>query len=261
MELRFNLKNFEGPLDLLLSMVKDKKMDLLNVDLLELVEQYIQVINLADKTNLDIDLMGDYLVMASHLLSLKSKLLIQVHEPEIEQKDLDLERDILVNRLIEYKKYKDLIENLRKYELKRSKLFLRPSLLDKIEVVIIPEAGLPNLMEPQRLKTAIERMFDRLRERRPQIVQKINVKELSVEEIEKHIISICIDYNPNEEITLYEYLDFVSDDQLSLQYISLCFVALLNLARRQKLKLIQEKHDSDIIIIKNNLIEEEFSGT
>lgn len=260
MELRFNLKNFEGPLDLLLSMVKDKKMDLLNIDLFSLVEQYIEVINLSERNNLDIDLMGDYLVMASHLLSLKSKLLIQFHEPELEQKDLDLERDILVNRLIEYKKYKDLIQSLRKYEQKRSKLFLRPSALDKVEIIIVPEAGLPNLIEPERLKTAIERMFDRLKERRPQIVQKINVKELSVEEIEKHIISICIDYNPNEEITLFEYLDFVSDDQLSLQYISLCFVALLNLARRQKIKLIQEKYDSDIIIIKNSTIEEDFYG-
>ena len=107
---KFKLDNFEGPLDLLLHLIRDKKLDILEVSLVEISDQYIAYIEEAQKINLDIA--SEYLLIASQLVEIKSKNLMKseiiVGPPEIFEDD----SKELLERLIQYEKYKSVSDTL-----------------------------------------------------------------------------------------------------------------------------------------------------
>ena len=117
----FTLDDFNGPLDLLLHLVKESKMDIYEVPIEEITNQYIEFIN--DMEDMNIDVASEYLVMASELIHLKSKMLLNIRDDDNEEAN-QLEFKIgteeeLRNRLAEYEKYKELseeLQNIRKQE-------------------------------------------------------------------------------------------------------------------------------------------------
>ena len=96
------IDKFEGPLDLLIYLIEKNKMDIYDINLTEITEQYIEYLNQMDKLNLEIA--SEFLVMASSLLYLKSKKLLPKQEEETEE----LTEEELIRRIIEYKKYKEM---------------------------------------------------------------------------------------------------------------------------------------------------------
>ena len=127
----FNLKfdNFTGPFDLLLALIHDKKMDILNLNLAELTEQYLKFIKKNIKT-VEIEQITDYLVMATYLIELKSKRIIPVDDVNQEE-EVDLydnkERDRLVRRLIEYKHYREILPELERLQILRQEMLAKES--------------------------------------------------------------------------------------------------------------------------------------
>ena len=121
MEITFTINDFEGPLDLLLHLIKEKKMDLLNLKIEIIIDEYLKFIEEMEKMNLDIA--SSYLVMASELIEMKSRLLLprQIEEEEEEINP----KEQLVNRLIEYQKYKDLTEEFKELESERKQIYTR----------------------------------------------------------------------------------------------------------------------------------------
>ena len=120
MEMTFIIDDFEGPLDLLLHLIKEKKMDLLNLKMEVIIDEYLNFINKMEKLNLDIA--SSYLVMASELIEMKSRLLLpRVVDEETEEDP----QENLVNRLIEYQKYKDLTSNFKELEQERKMIYTR----------------------------------------------------------------------------------------------------------------------------------------
>ena len=119
---QFKLDIFEGPLDLLLYLIKEQKMDIHDIPIAEITKQYIAYLDLMKELNLDIA--GDYLIMAAELARIKSKTLLP-REPEEEMEEGIDPRDELTRRLLEYQRYKEAAFELRKMEYDRQQVFTR----------------------------------------------------------------------------------------------------------------------------------------
>ena len=104
METNFVINDFEGPLDLLLHLIKTNKMDIYDISISKITEEYLDFINKMEEMNLTVA--SSYLVMASELLEIKSKMLLPSYDDEEEEDP----REDLVNRLVEYQKYKESLE-------------------------------------------------------------------------------------------------------------------------------------------------------
>jgi segregation and condensation protein A len=100
------LENFEGPLDLLLHLIKKNEMDVYDIPMAEITRQYLSILDAMKSLNLD--LAGEFLLMAATLLHIKSKMLLpKIVEDELEEEEED-PRAELVRRLLEYQKYKEV---------------------------------------------------------------------------------------------------------------------------------------------------------
>ncbi len=97
--LNFKLDTFDGPLDLLVELIKEKKMDILTLDIAELTFQYLEFVN-KNLINLPIDDISEYLVMASYLTELKSKMILPLLNPEAKYDETELEIDRLRRQLV-----------------------------------------------------------------------------------------------------------------------------------------------------------------
>ena len=108
-----SIDNFEGPLDLLLHLVKESNIDICDIKIDEITEKYLDYIRKQDELNINVS--SSYLVMASELMYIKSKsLLPKVKNDNDEEVDEELTRENLINKLIEYKKYKELTPTFKK---------------------------------------------------------------------------------------------------------------------------------------------------
>ena len=136
------LDNFEGPLDLLCNLIEKNKMSIYDIKLDEITNQYIELINKAQELNLEVA--SEFLTLASTLLYIKSKKLL----PSKQDEEEEISEDELIRRIIEYKKYKDVTEKLRKdfdenstrfYKLPENIELPKQQLEEKYEENIIPE--------------------------------------------------------------------------------------------------------------------------
>ena len=179
------LQNFEGPLDLLIHLIRTNEVDVYDIPIVLITEQYLQYIDLMRE--LDLDVAGEFLVMAATLIHIKSRMLLP--RPDPAQDDLEEDpRDALVRRLVEHQKYKAAAELLHERETIRSAQWMRPdervadiagdeyepelevdlfSLLTAFKAVIErarkrPEVYLPTEQIP--IETRIEQLLARLSE-------------------------------------------------------------------------------------------------
>ena len=113
MTYNFSINDFEGPLDLLLHLVKINKMEIVEINLLDITNQYMNFINKMKEESIDIA--SSYLVMASELVHLKSKLLLNKTGDEDEEYELNTEED-LKEKLLEYEKIKRITETFSNLE-------------------------------------------------------------------------------------------------------------------------------------------------
>ena len=113
------IDNFEGPLDLLCHLIDKNKMDIYDIKINEIADQYIEYLNQMEEMNLDIA--SEFLIMASTLIYLKSKSLL----PKQDEVEEELTEEELIQRIIEYKKYKEIIKKLRVNYEENSKSFFK----------------------------------------------------------------------------------------------------------------------------------------
>lgn len=121
-KLLFKLEVYEGPLDLLLDMIKNSKVDILDINVSEILDQYLLYLKKMEEMNLE--LTADFLVMASHLLLIKSKMLL----PKAEPQDSDDPRKILIDSLLEYQKCKQNAEMLLKFRTSCGDTYTKPTM-------------------------------------------------------------------------------------------------------------------------------------
>jgi segregation and condensation protein A len=121
---RVSLEKFEGPLDLLLYLIRKEKVDICDIPISRITDQYLESIEAMERLDLDLDRAGDYLLMAATLMRIKARMLVPRDEEEAEEDEID-PREELVRRLIEYREFKQVAETLRIREEEWRDVFFR----------------------------------------------------------------------------------------------------------------------------------------
>lgn len=231
------LDNFEGPLDLLCHLVDKNKMDIHEVNISKITDQYIEYINAMKELNLDVT--SEFVLMASTLLFIKSKSLL----PKQVEDEGELTEEELIHRIIEYKKYKEISKRLREQFDIYSKRFYK--LPDKIE---LPKRKLEEKYSSDLLEEAYKNLLERNKE-------KINVNAANIERI---AITETVTVTSKVKDIFRELMKkprFVFNKLCrSKKYTKLetvtAFTGLLELTRRNKIKTEQEKIFGDITVEK-----------
>ena len=176
MEYCIKIDEFEGPLDLLLHLVKESNIDIYDINISEITSQYLEYINKMEQLNIDIA--SEYLIMAATLMELKSKsLLPEYNEKEELEEEEELSRDNLIQKLIDYQKYKEVTKNLKELELERKNIYTKaPSKLNELLDTKIENT---TDMSVEDLTNAFLKFLERKNMEKP-IHTKITSKEYSV---------------------------------------------------------------------------------
>jgi len=184
MSYKVKLEIFEGPLDLLLYLVKKDHLNISDIPIAKVTEQYLQYLELMRL--LDLNIAGDFLVMAATLMQIKSKMLLPLEESAETQEEED-PRAELVKRLLEYEKFKELAENLRQRESNQKEVFKRPKTEDKeipSDTPVYFEASLFDLI------TAFSAA---LKEIPKELFYEVIKDEFTIEEKIHHILHLLLD--------------------------------------------------------------------
>lgn len=234
MEYKFKIDDFYGPLDLLLHLIKESKMDILNIEIVKLTDQYLAMLNQVSDKNL-IEL-SEYLVMASELAYLKSKSLLPEEVKEEDEEFLE-SKDNLVNRLLEYQRYKEVTGTLKVLEERRKEIFSKsPSSLTEYK-----KQG-PNLKKEvslEELLKAFENFLKRKQEEKP-LATRVTTKEISLEERTASIRKIL------KERHKVEFFDLFED--ISKPYVVATFLSILEMAKKEEIVITQENNFDKIYV-------------
>ena len=230
------INDFEGPLDLLLHLVKTSKMDIYEINTSYIIEEYLKYIS--EMQDLNIDVASEYLVMAAELIHLKSKMLINLDdEEETEEDEFSISsEEELKQKLIDYEKYKRSTDSFRKLEENR-KEYLTRSPENIMEYA--SEIKYDNDLSIEDLLKAFLEYKKRLDNEKP-LETKITRKELSVKERIKNIREILKVKKKIEFTDLFE--SFRKD------YVVVTFLSILNMCSNNEIVLSQKDNFSPIMI-------------
>ena len=244
MEYQFSINDFEGPLDLLLHLVKTSKMNIYDIDIKIIIEEYLKFIESEKEKNIDIA--SSYLVMAAELIHLKSKMLVNDEENEEtsdEEFSITSEED-LKRKIIEYEKYKKISESLVELENKRNNFYTKsPMNLDEFV-----EKGNINFgdVSVNDLVLALKKFKEREKLNKP-LNTRITKKEYS---IEKRIEDIRKILQVREKV---EFLELFSE--LNRDFIIVTFLSILTMSKNDEILLTQIDNFKPILIERRKLHE------
>ncbi len=235
--------NFDGPLDLLLKLIEKDKIDIYDIPIVRLTEQYFQYINAMEEK--DLDVMSDFLVMASILLDIKAKMLLPKEKKEETEEEED-PRAELTARLLEYKRYKFIAHELRLYEAYAKRFYYRDAELPKELKSYVPPVNLDELLDGVTL--------ERLREVYLRVLGRMNSAENTAQQqffgvIKKHRISLagCLKGMVNYAKT-HKHFSFrqILEGKADKTEVVVNFLAILELIRMGKVSVTQDETDADI---------------
>ena len=232
------LENFEGPLDLLCNLIEKNKMSIYEIKLDEITDQYIEFLDRAQELNLEVA--SEFLTLASTLLYIKSKKLL----PNKQEESEEISEDELIRRIIEYKKYKEIIKKFKEqYENSGDRLY------GVREEIQLPKQKL----EKEYNKEIIPELYKKLIERNEQ------KKNQNAKNIEK--IAISESYSVGSKVkemfkVLIKQKKFVFNKLFSIkehnkQEVVTAFSGMLEMSRRSKVITTQEEVFGDILVEKS----------
>ncbi|APJ38557.1 segregation/condensation protein A [Mycoplasmopsis pullorum] len=230
------LDDFDGPLDLLLSLVQDKKIDILQVNLVELATQYLNIINNLKEN--DIDIAGDYLVMAATLVQLKAKMILS--DP-VEKVQVEEDKNLILQRLAEYQEFKKISQALREQETFRKDIFIKTmSDLDDY-IVDKDDTKLDGHSNPLKLIVTLRKMFERVYAQNLRVT-KLKTFNLTAKDQEFYIRDL---FKNRDEVSFEEVFSVPS-----LNHFVITLLALLDLSRKQEIVIQQDSQFDKIKLFK-----------
>ena len=236
MSYKIKLEMFEGPLDLLLYLVKKDHLNIYDIPIAQVAEQYLQYINLMQL--LDLNIAGEFLVMAATLMQIKSKMLLPAEETAAEEERED-PREELMRRLLEYEKFKEIAETLRQKESDQKEVFKRPRA--EIEKEIPPDKG---VYFEAGIFDLINAFSAALKDVPKEVFYEVIKDEFTIEEKIHEILhlllvktSVCISELFNKAKNKIE--------------IIVAFLAILELVRLKEIIARQKELFKDIEILRN----------
>ena len=227
-----NLDNFNGPIDLLLKLVRDKNLDLFDIDLAELATEYVRIIYTLK--NSDIDLASEYLVMAATLIQLKAKMLLGRPDKKVE---VEKEKNDILTQLIEHQQFKNIAQILRVKEEKRKSFYIKPNEDYKPFEIPHDETSLDGKSNAVNLIMQMRKMFERVNanQMRQTTITKVDISPA------KRRLEIIEIMKLNDAPTFEELFTLPT-----LEHFAITMLTILDMARKQELLIKQEEQFSEI---------------
>ncbi|MGZ9428354.1 segregation/condensation protein A [Mycoplasma sp. 1012] len=233
-----NIENFSGPLDLLLSLVKEKNLDIFEINLAELATDYLRVIDRIKDTHFEIA--TDYLVMAATLIQIKAKMLL-AEKDEVIKQEIEEDKEKLLRLLAEYQQFKPIFQLLREQEEKRSHIFIKKA--NDLEEFVRPidRTQVDGNSSKTKLTQILTLMFERLHAEK---LRQIKIDSVSV--------------TPGDQMKMIREL-FAKHGKVtfemifsvpSIKHFVITLIALLDMSRKEEIILTQEEQFATIIIEK-----------
>lgn len=227
-----SIDNFEGPLDLLLHLIKESNIDIFDISIEEITNKYMDYIKYQEEC--DINVSSSYLVMASELLYLKSKSLLPKNEKE-EENEEEITRENLIDRLLEYKRYKEVTSTFKELEEQRKKIYIKsPESINEYS-----EDNLSNVYSANDLLEAFSKFLERKEKEKP-LETKVTNREYSVRERKSSIRKIL---KSRGKTTLDELFE-----EYNKAYIVVTFMSVLEMVKENDLNVYQN-HNFDKIVL------------
>ena len=231
------IENFEGPLDLLCHLIDKNKMNITDIKINEITDQYIEYINKMESMNLEVT--SEFLVMASTLTYLKSKSLL----PNKNESEEEITEDELIRRIVEYKKYKEIIKILKINFEENSKRFYKFE-----EQIEFPKQRIDKQYEKELIPNTYKQIIERNN-------QKVNLHAKNIEKIaviDTYTVASKVKDIFRELVknSKFVFSKLFSLNKCSKMEVITAFSGVLELTRRNKVIAEQEKLFGDIIIEK-----------
>ncbi|KDE42009.1 segregation/condensation protein A [Metamycoplasma hyosynoviae] len=226
------LSNFDGPLDLLVTLVKEKNLDIFEVDLAELSSQYLDIIKNLQAN--DFDIASEYLVMAATLLQLKARMLLQ--DPEVEE-EVKKEKKRLLEQIAEYEKFKEISKTLKEHEEDRNNYYSKAP-EDITEFIReMDESVLDGHANSSRLVVTLRKMFERTY---AELIRNVVITTVAVspEEQKKRIKAL---FKNRDEVPFNEIFNVPT-----MGHFVITLLAVLDLSRQQIVVMKQIEQDGII---------------
>lgn len=231
------LENFEGPLDLLCHLVDKNKMDIYQVNISKITDQYMEYIKQMEEQKLEVT--SEFIIMASTLLYIKSKGLL----PNEVEEEAELTEEELVRRIIEYKKYKEIAKKLREYyEINCKRFYKLPELIE------LPKQKIEKTYQIQDISTKYEMLWKRNEEKMNQNAN--NIEKIKV--LEQYTVASKVKQMFKELLKKPKFIfnKLFSINQCPKEEVVTAFSGLLELTRRNKVIANQEKTFGEIVVEK-----------
>ena len=225
------LKQFEGPFDLLLYFIKRDELDIYDIPIASITEDFLTYIRNMEALN--IDLASEFILVAATLMRIKAKMLLPRKELDEEGNEID-PRQELVNRLLEYKRYKEVLEDLRKLEKERGQRAARGNISDELQEMAnraLSDAELESLTL-YRLMKAFDRLMDEWKRQKIRNVHTVFRYQYTVEEQSERIHSLL----HTKKSASFEDAFSVCENRI---HAIVTFLALLEMANQHEIEITQ----------------------
>lgn len=234
MKYEVNINEFEGPLDLLLHLIKKSNISINEISIDEITKQYLEYINNMEELNLDIA--SEYLVMAAELIEIKSFSLLPRQEIEEDEFEED-PKEKLIKRLLEYEQYKNLTGTFKELEEYRKEIYTKEP-----DNMLEYKDSNDNIDYGVDLNDLIETFSKFLKEKEldKPLATKVSTKEYSVGKRSFEIRNIL---KKKKKIEFSELFDICTKE-----YVVVTFLAILAMSRKQEIDIEQESNFKNIII-------------
>lgn len=232
MNYKVTIDKFEGPLDLLLHLIKQADISIFDINISEITNQYLSYISKMKELDLNVD--SEYIIMAAELIEMKSRELLPSYEEEGEEED---PREELINRLVEYQRYKELSQEFKILGDRRHELYTKDStLLDEFKVDGIK---ISNDITLDDLIGAFAKFQEKKQFERP-LNTVVTKKEYSIHKRSKQIMDKLI---RKKKMNFEDLFDLYTKD-----YVVVTFLSILDLAKKGNLFIKQDKNLDNIIL-------------
>lgn len=236
MDYSVNINVFQGPFDLLFHLIEKKEVDIYDIPIAEITDQYLEY--LEEMLHFNMNVASEFIFMAASLIEIKGQMLLPKKET-----DEDPRQD-LVSQLLEYKLFKDLSEELKKYEDQSSYYFSKPR----------EEMALTSDVKTEQLALNEINVY-KLYNLYLSIIKKQNFKTQQEEKFkvyrENYRVKDCMDaltrkIKSSGQVSLFSFLK--EKESISKEYIITLFLAVLELSNKQGMRICQDRTYGDIII-------------
>ena len=251
MDTTVKLEIFEGPLDLLLHLIKKNELSIADIPIATITEQYLSTLELMQGLNLDVA--GEFLVMAATLIHIKSRMLLPPGDDEDEEEEEGDPREELIRRLLEYQRFKEAAEELERRELLSRDVFVRRSEApEEAETVGFESLSLFDLL------SALRHVLERFPEER---IHEVTLETISVREK----MSFLLDELRRRGKVIFQSLFETATSRLE---VVVTFLAMLELVKIRAIRVWQEERIGPVVIelataigdIQDRIVKEEIEG-